>query len=243
MTVKKLKTVLYEFSFFFFPSRCCACGRVVRRQADLCTACLQKILRVPQGKFCKGCGQAHKNCLCTPEPFLSCICAPFLYEGDLRKQVQRFKFFSRPAMAVPYAKIAAKYLQDSGNADGIDMITFIPMTENAVRKRGYNQAEEFAKALAAVLGIPCQPLLVKTHETPQQHTLPAILRHGNLTGIYELPQEKEECIKDKVILLADDITTTGSTLHEAAKTLLIFGAKEVRGICIARAAAYKQMIL
>lgn len=239
----KVKAFAKLISFAFFPSRCCACGHTVDPGKQICSFCLPKILQVPDGKFCKGCGQKLKDCLCEPEPFLTCVLAPFLYEGDLRKQVQRFKFGNRPQMAVPYAAVAAKYLMDSNNADEIDMITFIPMTEKAVRDRGYNQAEVFAQALSAKLGIPCKPLLVKIHETPRQHTLSAFLRHGNLTGIYDLPAESEEQIKDKTILLADDITTTGSTLHEAAKTLLIFGAKEVRGICIARAPSHKQMII
>lgn len=230
-------------SFALFPSVCCACGKVLTPGTELCKHCRRIILHVPAGRYCKGCGCRIKHCMCTPQPFLSCICAPFLYEGKLRKQVQRFKFGNRPDMARPYAKIAAKYLTDCNNADGIDLICFIPMTEKAVRKRGYNQAEVFANELSVRLGIPVAPLLIKTNETPRQHTLSAFLRHGNLTGVYDLPADAEEQIKDKTILLTDDITTTGSTLHEAAKTLLIFGAKEVRGLCIARAPSHKQMII
>ncbi len=237
---KKLATIA---SFAFFPSRCCACGHVIYPRKEICTFCMEKILRVPDGKFCKGCGQSLKKCLCQPEPFLTSVCAPFFYEGEVRQQLQRFKFSDRPHMAKSYAKIAAKYITDCGCADGAELITFIPMTPTAIKNRGYNQAEVFASALGEILHIPCEPLLVKTADTPPQHDLSGLLRRGNLTGIYEVPPEKEAAIKDKVILLADDITTTGSTLHEAAKTLLIFGAKDVRGVCIARAPAHKQMMI
>ena len=117
------------------------------------------------------------------------------------------------------------------------------MTKKATQIRTYNQAQQFALALGDILQIPCEETIIKPHDTPNQHDLPAVLRHGNLTGVFELPPEKEALIKDKVILLADDITTTGSTLREAAKTLLIFGAKEVRGVCIARSSAEKQRLL
>lgn len=238
------KRVRFNFLLHaFFPSRCCVCGRVLPPNNEICGYCTKFILRVPEDKFCTGCGRPLKHCLCIPEPFLTAVAAPFLYEGNVRRRIQKFKFNNLPGMAVPYAKIAAKYIDDCGVSDGIDLITFIPMTEKATKIRTYNQAQEFAKALGNILHIPCEKTLIKVCETPRQHTLSAVLRHGNLTGVYELPPEKEAIIKDKVILLADDITTTGSTLHEAAKTLLIFGAKEVRGVCIARSPTESQRIL
>lgn len=229
--------------YAFFPSRCCVCGRVLSPGAEICEYCTKFILRVPEKRFCPGCGRPTKDCLCTTQPFLTAIGAPFLYEGNVRKRIQKFKFRNLPDMAIPYAKIAAKYIDDCNITDGIDLITFIPMTEKAMRIRTYNQAQKFAEVLSKILKIPCTETLIKQHDTPNQHDLHALLRHGNLTGVYDLPPEKEEIIRDKVILLADDITTTGSTLHEAAKTLLIFGAKEVRGVCIARSPAEKQRLL
>lgn len=239
-----MRTKASEYlSHAFFPCRCCVCGRVLNPGNEICDYCTKFILRVPEDKYCPGCGRPMKHCLCTPEPFLTAVAAPFLYEGQVREQIQKFKFNNRPSMAVAYAKIAAKYIDDCSVSNGIDMLTFIPMTEKAVHIRTYNQAQCFAQELGKILQLPCEQTLIKTHETPRQHSLPAVLRHGNLTGVYDLPPDKEDLIRDKVILLADDITTTGSTLHEAAKTLLIFGAKEVRGVCIARAPAEKQRIL
>ena len=240
--MKEIPHVLRLVRHAFFPSRCCVCGRVIKPESEICEYCTKYIMRVPEDKFCTGCGRPLKHCLCIPEPFLTSTVAPFLYEEPVRKQIQHFKFENCPHLAVPYGKIAAKYAEDCGITADADMITFIPMTDRAVKIRTYNQAQKFAEVLADILQLPCERTLIKQCETPGQHTLPAILRHGNLTGVYELPEDKEELIKDKVILLADDITTTGSTLHEAAKTLLIFGAKEVRGITIARAPANKQAI-
>ncbi|MBR6780327.1 MAG: ComF family protein [Clostridia bacterium] len=232
-----------ELRHAFFPFRCCVCGRVLHAGNEICEECISAILKVPPTGFCRGCGRPMKKCMCIPEPFLSAAAAPFLFEGDVREQIHKFKFENKPFMALSYAKIAAKYIHDCGIADGAQLLTFIPMTQKAIKMRGYNQAREFAVALSNILHIECEQTLVKYCETPSQHDLSAFLRHGNLTGVYTLPPDKENLIRDKVILLADDITTTGSTLHEAAKTLLIFGAKEVRGVCIARAPAQDQMIL
>lgn len=227
----------------FFPDRCCVCGRLLHAGNDICKECIPVILHVPKTGFCRGCGRPMKNCMCIPEPFLTAVAAPFLFTGDVREQIHKFKFRNIRHLAVPYAKITAKYIEDCGVTDGAQLLTFIPMTPKAVQIRTYNQAQVFADELSKILQIPCEQTLTKRYETPTQHDLPAVLRHGNLTGVYELPPEKEEVIRDKVILLVDDITTTGSTLHEAAKTLLIFGAKEVRGVCIARAPAKDQKLL
>ena len=60
-----------------------------------------------------------KKCVCIPEPFLSAAAAPFLFEGDVREQIHKFKFENKPFMALSYAKIVAKYIHDCGIAIGM----------------------------------------------------------------------------------------------------------------------------
>lgn len=108
-----------------------------------------------------------------------------------------------------------------------DIITFIPMRPVASFLRGYNQSRLIAKHLSALTSIPCAPLLYKIGKTKKQHTLRGIERSGNLLGMFEPTKERLQEISDRNILLIDDVYTTGSTLNEAAKTLLIFGAQSV----------------
>ena len=138
----------------FFPDKCCVCGRVVHAGKEICNECIPAILRVPTTGFCRGCGRPMKNCLCIPEPFLTAVAAPFLFEGDVRDQIHKFKFRNIVHLAVPYAKITAKYIQDCGIADEAQLLTFIPMTAKAVQIRTYNQAQIFADELSKVLHIP-----------------------------------------------------------------------------------------
>lgn len=118
-------------------------------------------------------------------------------------------------------------LRQRNMLDNTDIITFIPMTPYAKFRRGYNQSELIAKHLSELSGKTCKQLLYKISATDKQHCLSGIERTGNLLGVFEPAKEQADQIKDKRILVIDDVSTTGSTFNEIAKTLLIFGASEV----------------
>ena len=92
-----------------------------------------------------------------------------------------------------------------------------------------NNAEtrELAKAVAKSLGLPCRALLYKYADTETQHEQSFIRRQGNILGAYEPVEEEIEGFNGKGVLVVDDILTSGATLNEAAKTLLIFGVQRV----------------
>ena len=70
-------------------------------------------------------------------------------------------------------------------------------------------------------------LLQKDYETPDQHRLRAVDRSGNLLGVFSVPERETADLQNARVLLIDDIKTSGATLNECAKTLLIAGAAEV----------------
>jgi ComF family protein len=105
-----------------------------------------------------------------------------------------------------------------------EIIVPVPMSEKDVKKRGFNQAELLAYEVGKRLDIPVLPALVKVKETSAQKELSGRERAENLEKAFEViyPQ-----IKDRKILLIDDIFTTGATANECAKTLLKAKCKEV----------------
>ena len=110
----------------------------------------------------------------------------------------------------------------------------IPLARKRMKWRGFNQAEEIAKHLANFLNLPMvNNLLVKTKSTSPQVELSEKERKENLKGAFFC--RSPELIKEKKILLVDDIYTTGTTMEEAAKILKEARAKEVIGIVVARA--------
>jgi predicted amidophosphoribosyltransferase len=80
--------------------------------------------------------------------------------------------------------------------------------------------------------------LEKQYKTPPQHTLTRTERLANLIGAYGIRDSK--AIKNKTVLLCDDILTTGATLNECAKTLKIYGANRVYAVAFAATPPHKQ---
>ncbi len=216
----------------FFPARCCVCGRVLEPGGHLCEACLPLRLPLTGGSArCPVCAMPVKDCVCGDRLWFSTLTFPFLYDGAVRAAVGRMKFRHGTDLFAPFAEEMAAALRRRG-LTGADGVCFVPMQPLRRWRRGYNQAEELAKALGKELGLPVLPLLKKTGGARVQHTLSGPERRANLLGSYEVPPERERDVPGKRLLLTDDVATTCSTLNEAAKTLLIFGAARVDCVCV-----------
>lgn len=164
------------------------------------------------------------------------------YENLLvKKLIRNFKY-------QPFAKDLAKILasviiiyfqnlekQPSFLEDKNDFILVpIPTHKKRLRWRGFNQAEEIAKILSARWKIPLvNDALIKTRKTLPQLNLPQEIRKKNVQGVFLCPTP--ELVKEKKIILVDDVFTTGATMEEAARALKKGNPKEIYGIVVAKA--------
>jgi ComF family protein len=107
----------------------------------------------------------------------------------------------------------------------------IPASRASLRARGFNPAAEIARALARDLGLPTRnDLLWRTREQPKQSTLGRLARQESAQGLYACAPE----VSGKRFALVDDVITTGSTMHEAAKALKQSGAAHVVALAVGR---------
>lgn len=142
----------------------------------------------------------------------------------------RFKYSNKREYALFYAAEAAKLYGDWVKRNKIEVIVPIPMYPGKKRRRGYNQAEVFAKALGKELGIKVDRGLVKrVRDTTPQKELNDKERRCNLKNAFQFVPN---IVKYKEILLVDDIYTTGSTMDAVAEVLLLAGVKNIYFICI-----------
>lgn len=214
------------------PRRCAYCGRVIVSDALECSDCREN-LPVISGEVCRKCGRETEFCSCKgAEMYFEALAAPFYFEGNVRKGMHAFKFRKSPDNAKAYSKEVSETVRHRFDGIEFDFVTEVPMTRKSIRDRGYNQCALISGNAAEILGIEYKPgLLKKLYETEKQHGLTYNLRKGNLTGVFDVSDP--ESVKDKTVLICDDISTSGETLNECAKMLWLYGAKEIYCVAVA----------
>ncbi len=213
---------------FYLCPDCFSLIEIFDRQ--YCPFC-QTGLVVPDGKTCQKCKKSHK--------LNGLFCATSYENQIVRKLVHIFKYepFVRDvAETLAYLTInhLAAVARGPYSLDIGDFILIpVPSHQKKLKYRGFNPAEEIAKFLSFYLKLPLEiSVLAKIKQTPAQMELKKEERLENIKGAFEV--ENKEPIKNKKILLVDDVFTTGSTIEECASRLKTAGAKEVWGVVMAR---------
>ena len=115
----------------------------------------------------------------------------------------------------------------------VDLVAPIPLSAQRMRERGYNQSSLLARPLAYAIQKPYQPqILIRSRETRSQVGLNLVERRANVQGGF---LARGDQVRGKVVLLVDDVTTTGSTIDACAQALRDVGVSAVYGLTLARA--------
>ena len=195
-----------------FPPRCIFCSEVVPIGKCVCHDCSLKIVPDTFTRTILEFGDENIDCI-----------SPFKYSGKVREAIWSFKFRGQKHYAKYFAKVMKNEFAKVSKS--IDVVTAVPLSKLSMRKRGYNQSECLAKLIAKDLGVEYESLLIKTKENFPQHELTFSERIENVKGVYKVLNVRD--IRDKSILLCDDVVTTGNTLKECSKMLKLFGARSV----------------
>jgi ComF family protein len=207
----------------FFPHRCAFCGKAISSGQIICNDCV-KALPYVSGKTCPRCGRGTEYCKCAGDRFEFDRCiSPFYYAGIVRRSIISYKFHAKQASAAAYAAITAEKIKKEYGGMRFDYVTSVPLSASEFKKRGFNQSEIFARALAENLELPYRNVLFKPNDVKPQRTLNSAERKKNVSGAF-CAKEKEETT---AVLLVDDIITTGSTLSDCARALKSAGVKTV----------------
>lgn len=153
------------------------------------------------------------------------------YNRFLREIVHDFKFNGKSYLYKPLARIMCETIIINDLQKDIDIILFVPSHKKKEAVRGYNQAELLAKYISKELSIPISlNNLIKIKGTKEQSSLTRLERMNNLKNSLRIRDRLE--IKNKNILLIDDIITTGTTMEECSKILMDNGARKVIGLAL-----------
>jgi len=157
------------------------------------------------------------------------------YQGELKDVIILFKYRQFKVLGKDLARFVFKALKREESLWwGAEAIIPVPLHPQKKRQRGFNQAEIIARELALLKGIPLEEKrLVKVKNVPPQTSLEQKEREKNVRGAFRVV--KSERVKGKILILVDDVYTTGSTLRECSLELKRAGAKEVKALTIAQA--------
>jgi competence protein ComFC len=230
--------------FLLFPSDCeiCRTPLVGPGERVVCRACLDglKMTHSPFclccGRFFDGSGDSHLCAACLERrPSFARHRSVARYEGVLKDIILAYKYRGFEVLAGALGDFIIRSLgREEGLWSGLEAIVPIPLHPAKERKRGFNQARLLARRLSQWTNVPLvNRRLVKVRPTPAQTSLEALARERNLKAAFRV--RKPAGLAGKVVLLVDDVYTTGSTLRECSRELRRAGVKEVRAVTLAHA--------
>ena len=222
--------------------------------APSCAACAEPLLYPTRGAVCDGCWRAIRPLtppLCDrcgdPLPSWRTVSIPLAccprcrrtrrlvdlaravgpYDGALRAIIHALKYEGCRSLARPLGGLMRERGADV--LAGADCVVPVPLHPSRQRHRGFNQAADLARHA----GIPVRPALRRVRATPTQTGLPAGRRHANVRNAFAVTRAARP-LAGAVVVLIDDVSTTGATLDACARVLKRAGVGQVRALTAAR---------
>jgi len=203
----------------------------------ICDACLDEI-QLMEPPFCLKCGLPLVEGRCRErheeDYFFDSARAVGVYDGVLRDAVHKLKYSGHQVLAPILADLLIQHLKKYPSyLERIDCIVPVSIHPSRLKQRRFNQSELLAIDVSRAFSLPLvTESLVRTRKTSAQFGLSADKRRENVEDAFEVVNKS--LIDGRIVLLIDDVLTTGSTANESAKALKDGGAKEVHVLTVAR---------
>lgn len=212
-----------KFLNLIFPNVCGFCNKINKN--SLCKVCELSLKKYEINVI-----KSYKDEKGRYFDYLFCA---LKYENFVREKIISYKFNENAYLFKTFVKIIIKNEKIYSFFKSYDIIIPVPMYKPKQSVRGYNQSELIAKELSKELDISYEKNnLIKIKDTKTQSTLTKTQRVENIKGAFIIKDDIK--IKDKKIILVDDIYTTGNTVNECSKVLKKAGAKKIIVVTIAK---------
>ncbi len=221
-----------------FPQTCPACDRSLDRpsRGPLCGTCWLSLPRHPRPACLCGAAASPAGCCGRCRRGLSAFAAGASlgpYEGALRTAIHELKYGGQRRVAARLAEAALGEAAVSALVEPGAVLVPVPLHPRRRRQRGFNQSELLAREIGRRTGATVAPAaLVRRADTPAQTGLSAAARRANVKGAFAVRQRAR--VAGRVIVLVDDVHTTGATAQACARALREAGAADVRLLTMAR---------
>ena len=237
--------LLQETLLLVYPPICAGCVRLCHSGEPFCPDCCLALDLIAE-PYCPLCGipfgaettsnHLCGNCLWSVHLFDRARAAGF-YQGLIREVIHRFKYGGKTFLVRPLTRMLIAPGKELTRLHRIDTIVPVPLHYRRLRQRGFNQASLLARRVGSLLQLPVDySNLKRTRWTEPQIGLSRKQRAENVKGAFSL--KVPEKVKDKGVLLVDDVLTTGETVDQCVKALKKNGgAREVVVLTVARTVA------
>lgn len=223
----------------FFAPQCPICDRT-QEDENICSSCFSKLRFLSMA--CKKCQEPFKYKVDGVDICLSCSgknlnfydemrCA-LVYNETLKNMIVNFKNHACFYLSKIFAKFIINKCPDFFHKNAL--IIPVPLHKKRLLWRGYNQSLILARAIAKLEKIQCENLLVRYRNTNSQAMKTIKERETNVKNAFEILEHKKYLVKDRDIILLDDVITTGATTLECAKILAKYQPKSIKIIAIGR---------
>ncbi len=231
------------------PCYCIKCGErlITEENVYYCPKCWANLTHTER-PFCPICGIQHPvavgfgtrsnfpcaECRKNPNKYIESIQSPLQYTDFTREAIIVFKFHKEKNLAKPFGEILRNWIKEEMADLEFDLIIPVPLHPYRLKRRGFNQSYLLAKEI-----LPCYPkaelsqTLIRTKPTRSQSTLSTKERKENIKNAFDV--KEPALVRNKRILLMDDLVTTTSTVTECAKTLKKYQVHSVYVLSLARA--------
>ncbi|MBQ9345630.1 MAG: ComF family protein [Kiritimatiellae bacterium] len=239
-------TMLRMAADFLLSRQCYGCGATLHETDPgvLCMDC-RALLPLLTAPLCERCGDYAGGAIDGPYLCPACRAHPpafdwarsaMHYAGAVQPVVRDLKYHQQLACLEEMAFWMLTLWSDTSRPPCPKppmLVLGVPMSFLRLRTRGFNHADGLAREVARALRIPhATRVLVRTRATPSQTTMTARQRRENVHAAFAVARPK--LVRDRAILLVDDVMTTGSTLSECARALKAAGATHVYCLTAAR---------
>ncbi|MGK7391913.1 MAG: ComF family protein [Candidatus Cyclobacteriaceae bacterium M2_1C_046] len=224
-------SIFTDFMGLFFPRTCEACdGAMVKKEEIICSNCLHNLPRTNSHRYNL---DALNSKFYGKQQVKDTWC--FLYfkkDSPVQRLLHRLKYENKPEIGNFIGRLFGTELKKDLKEISFDSIIPVPLHKTRQKRRGYNQSEHFALGLGEILDLPVDTDSVKRIKRSQTQTKKSrIERWENVAEIFEVQDVSK--VKNRSILVVDDVMTTGSTLEACMEKLMQSGAREITVATIA----------
>ncbi|MDE1970094.1 MAG: ComF family protein [Patescibacteria group bacterium] len=226
---------------FLFPFQCMACHAYTNNDMMLCDTCLSHV-PIEHGLHCPVC-DARLPVLrkCHSSPIIAIGYAASFNYALIRDLIHAYKYKSISECAHTLGNIMIRHIDAMSSICNISswkkhaLLVPIPLHPIRMRLRGFNQAALLANTIGARYHIPVYDLLTRVRNAPPHAKMKSREeRIANAVDLFAIREKSVESFSQKIMILIDDVATSGATLQAAAETMQRAGAKKILALVVAK---------